>query len=126
MKLKYFALSMAFMMAIAMTGCSAGREDNSTAPVQPTSSASSDSGAQTSRYPQASSGMDNDAAEGGGAGGTNSPNSDGLPDSSSGISSAVDDIGDAAGDLARGAGNVARDAGSAIGSAANDAGSAMR
>ncbi len=126
MKLKYLALSMAFVMAVALTGCSAGVDDG-TASVQP-SGASSDSGAQSSaevsRYPQNNvSGapdpsVSNDAAQGGGAGGTNSQDSDGLPEGSSGIGDAVDDIGDVAEDAARGAGN-------AIGNTANNIGNAM-
>ena len=71
------------------------------------------------------------AFEGGGAGGTNDQNNDGLPDGSAGTGgqggdSVMDDIGDAAGDLARGAGNAVRDAGDAIGDAARNVGRAMR
>ena len=67
--------------------------------------------------------------QGGGAGGTNDQDNNGLPDDvdiqnyTGGVG---DDIGDAAGDLTRGAGNVIRDAGDAIGDAANDVGRAMR
>jgi len=128
MKLKYLALSMAFVMAVALTGCSAGRVDDGTASVQPGGAASdsgAQSGAEVSRYPQNSvsgapdPGVSNDAAQGGGAGGTNSQDSDGFSDPSSDIGDAVDDIGDAAGDAVRGAGN-------AIGNTANDIGNAMR
>lgn len=138
MKLKSFALSMACVMAVALTGCSANRNTNSAAPTQPVNSAAADSGdrasagiddARHSSNVQNSAGVGNDAAQGGGAGGTNDRNNDGTPDGTldpTNSGNLVDDIGDAAGDLARGAGNVARDAGNAIGNAANDAGRALR
>ncbi len=138
MKLKSFALSMACVMAVALTGCSANRDVNSTAPIQPTNSVSADSGDQASAgingTIQNSANVNNDATQGGGAGGTNDWNNDGTPDGSiadpdrdpSGSGNVVDDIGDAAGDLARGAGNAVRDAGNAIGNAANDVGRAVR
>lgn len=116
MKLKYFALAMACAMVLALAGCSANRDVNSGAPVQPTNSAS--------------------AGESGRPGSENSPdvggdmqNSAGVGDSGrarSGAGNVMDDIGDAAGDLARGAGNAARDVGDAIGDAANGAGRAVR
>lgn len=146
MKLKSFALSMACVMAVTLTGCSANRDTNSTAPTQPSNSVPADNGdrasagingtdqnsagiddARHSSSVQNSANVGNDAAQGGGAGGTNDRNNDGNPDrvpSNSG--NMVDDIGDAAGDLARGAGNAVRDAGNAIGNAANDVGRAMR
>ena len=138
MKLKSIALSMAFVMAVALTGCSANRDTNSTAPTQPSNSVPADGGdrasagiddARHSSNVQNSADVGNDAAQGGGAGGTNDRNNDGTPDGTSDPANSgnlVDDIGDAAGDLARGAGNAARDVGDAIGNAANDAGRAMR
>lgn len=156
MKLKYFALSMAFVMAVALTGCSANRDSDSTESIRPTNTVMPDAndrssadidGAQSSNRvdddigagsnAQNSAYIDNDAAQGGGAGGTNDRNNDGTPDSSNAGSAGanrnpsetdrvIDDIGDAAGDLARGAGNAVRDAGDAIGNAANDVGRAMR
>ena len=144
MKVKYFALAAA--LALALTGCSANRENNSADPVQPTNSMGADRNNQTNSPdirddaynsdgligdgPSAGigGGMDNgpdtgnDAAQGGGAGGGDDS---GVGRSRSHVGNAVDDIGDAAGDLARGAGNVARDAGNAIGDAANDIGRAM-
>lgn len=136
MKLKYCVFAIACAMALSLTGCFAGRDDNgNSAPVEPTHSVPSDYGS----YPP-SAGMDdirnsagvgsgNDAMQGGGAGGTNDQNNDGLPDGTSNpnhTNDVGDSIGDAAGDLARGAGNAVRDAGNAIGDAANDVGRAMR
>lgn len=137
MKQKYYVFAIACVMALSLTGCFASRDDeNSSAPVEPTHSMPSD----YSSYPP-SAGMDdvrnsagvgtgNDAMQGGGAGGTNDQDNNGLPDdvdiqnyTGGGVG---DDIGDAAGDLTRGAGNVIRDAGDAIGDAANDVGRAMR
>ncbi len=91
MKVKYFAL--AAVLALALTGCSANRENNSADPVQPTNSMGADRNNQTNSPdirddaynsdgligdgPSAGigGGMDNgpdtgnDAAQGGGAGG---------------------------------------------------------
>ena len=142
MKLKYFALSVALVMALTLTGCSANRNDNGDVPTNSVTpggnvqnSAGVDSGVQNSPS------TGNDAMQGGGAGGTNDQNNDGHPDSSAGVNGndsgstgstgtsvgrAADDIGRAAGDLARGAGNVVRDAGNAVGNAANNVGSTMR
>ena len=153
MKLKFFAVAMAFVMAVALTGCFAGREESSS-PVEPTNSVSSDSGSRASAVvgsdarnsagvgsdARNSAGVDdirnsadvgNDAAQGGGAGGTNDLDNDGVPDGSAGrsragVGRAVDDIGDAAGDLARGAGNAVRDVGDAVGDAVSDVGRAVR
>ena len=128
MKKRSFALAMAFLLALALTGCSAGRVGNTVAPSHGVYG--SDSDARNSDGTGADDG--NDAFQGGGAGGTNDQNNDGLPDSSigaddqSGVGQAADDIGRAAGDLARGAGNVVRDAGDAIGDAADNVGRAMR
>lgn len=126
MKQRRFALAMALVFVLALAGCSANREENSS-PVEPT---------HTMPQEEHSSGMNggnngNDAMNGGGAGGTNDQNNDGRPDSSAGVggqdgNSVMDDIGDAAGDVARGAGDVVRGAGDAIGDAANDVGRAMR
>ena len=117
MKKRSFALVMAFVLTLALTGCSAGREGNTLEPSH------SLTGGHSDAY-----GTDNgnDAFQGGGAGGTNDRNNDGLPDSSSGVRQAADDIGRAAGDLARGAGDAARDVGDAIGDAADNVGRAMR
>lgn len=121
MKKRSFALAVAFVLALVLTGCSADREVNS---LEPGSSAWIGGTADG-----------NDALQGGGAGGTNDRNNDGLPDSSagpdgrssgSGMGQAADDIGRAAGDLARGAGDAARDAGNAVGNAADGVGRAMR
>lgn len=143
MKLKYFALSMAFVMAAALTGCSANRDIHNTASMPPTNSVSSDGNDRASAgvggnvqnsadigSAQNSASIGNDAAQGGGAGGTNDQNNDGTPDGGavpngtvgrnySGTGTVIDDIGDAAGNLARGTGN-------AIGDAANNIGNAMR
>ena len=122
MKKRRFALALAFVLALALTGCSANREKHSD-PVEATDHMTD---------PDNSAGMGgNDAMQGGGAGGTNDLDNDGLPDGGDrdGVNDGdkvVDDIGDAAGDLARGAGDVVRDAGDAIGDAANDVGRAMR
>ena len=76
----------------------------------------------------------NDAYQGGGAGGTNDVDNDGQPESSAHPSAhpsdrvsvgPLDDIGDAAGDLIGGAGDAVRDVGDAIGDAANDADRAL-
>lgn len=136
MKTKYFALAVALILAVALTGCSAGREENS-APMTPSSGVSGNPDSRNSAgvntaSPSASSNVGNDALNGGGAGGTNDLDNDGTPDGSAGVQgrsrggSALDDVGDAAGDVLRGAGDIARDAGNAIGNAANDVGSAMR
>ena len=120
MKKRHFALAVAFVFALALTGCSANRVENSD-PVEPTYT---QPGA-THTVPSGGS----DATQGGGAGGTNDRDNDGLPDGGTvndGAGNAVDDIGDAAGDLARGAGDVVRGAGDAIGDAANDVGRAMK
>ena len=115
MKKRSFALAMAFVLALALTGCSAGREGNTLEPGH-TDAYGTDAG--------------NDAFQGGGAGGTNDRDNDGLPDGSaddrSGVGQAADDIGRAAGDVARGAGDAVRDAGDAIGDAADGVGRAIR
>ena len=141
MKMKYFALAMAVVLTMALTGCSAGRDENS-APMEPSSGVSSDPDSRNSAgvntaSPSASSSVDNDALNGGGAGGTNDLDDDGMPDNSPSTGTdqsrsrsrggdVLDDIGDAAGDVLQGAGNVARDAGDAIGDAANSVGRAVR
>lgn len=120
MKKRHFALAVAFVFALALTGCSANRDEEHSAPVEPTYT---QPGASHT-VPSGGS----DAMEGGGAGGTNDRDNNGLPDGGTvndGAGNAVDDIGDAAGDLTRGAGNVIRDAGNAIGDAANGVGRAM-
>lgn len=130
MKLKYFALSMAFVMAVALTGCSAGNNTDSSAPVEPTDSASVNSvrpstgvDGDTQNSASIGSGAQNSA----GVGGNSGQNSvSGAGNNGSVGDDVIDDIGDAAGDLARGAGNVVRGAGNAIGNAANDIGGAMR
>ena len=138
MKTKYFALAMAFVLAMALAGCSAGREENS-APMTPSSGVSGNPDSRNSSEvntasPSASSSVGNDALSGGGAGGTNDLDNDGVPDGEAGTGvqgrswggDALDDVGDAAGDMIRGAGDIARDAGNAIGNAANDVGSTIR
>lgn len=134
MKLKHIALSMAIVMAVALTGCSAGRENNSMAPVDPTNSmtsdydsrasanndygagAGSDAGLNNGSYPSSAVGGSN--ADGHVSDGYNPNNVSGAPTNGDG-DNVIDDIGDAAGDLVQGAGN-------AIGNAANDVGRAMR
>ena len=112
MKKKSFALAMVFVLMLALTGCSAGREGHTMEPV------GSDSGVYETND-------GNDAFEGGGAGGTNDRDNDGRPDSSigpdgrSGVGRVVDDIG-------RGAGDAVRDAGDAIGDAVDDIDRNMR
>lgn len=122
MKTRRFALAMALVFALALTGCSANRAENSS-PVEPTHT--------TPGAAHSDSNGGSDAMEGGGAGGTNDQNNDGHPDGTAGVdsqggNSALDDIGDAAGDMARGAGDMIRGAGDAIGDAANGVGRAMR
>lgn len=142
MKVKYFAL--AAVLALTLMGCSANRENNSADPVPPTNSVGTDNNgfasdgvggdAQNSagmidNTPSAGAssgvGTGNDAAQGGGAGGTGGMDDSGVDQGRSRMGNAADDIGDAAGDLVRGAGNVVRDTGDAIGNAANDVGRAM-
>lgn len=121
MKLKYFALAMACAMVLALAGCSANRDVNSGAPVQPTNSASA--GESGRPGPEAGGGQNSPDVGG------DMQNSAGVGDSGrarSGAGNVMDDIGDAAGDLARGAGNAARDVGDAIGDAVNGAGRAVR
>lgn len=143
MKQRRFALTMALVFALALAGCSANREENSS-PVEPTHGVQNTpgTGGDAQNSPGMNGGVEhspgmnggnngNDAMDGGGAGGTNDQNNDGRPDSSAGVGgqdgdSVMDDIGDAAGDLARGAGDVVRGAGDAIGDAANDVGRAMK
>ena len=115
MKKRSFALAMAFVLTLVLTGCSADREDNTLEPSHSVSGGNNDA--------RNTDGLDdgNDAFQGGGAGGTNDRDNDGLPDSGndSGVGQAVDDIG-------RDAGDMARDAGDAIGDAVDDVGRAMR
>ena len=138
MKKRSFALVMAFMLALALPGCSAGRE-NSSDPGSPSSGVQNgtDAGGASSSAGIDGSADGNDAMQGGGAGGTNDLDNNGLPDGSASVggqsrsrsntgSRVMDDIGDAAGDLARGAGNAVRDAGNAIGDATSNVGRAMR
>ena len=123
MKKRSFALAMALVLTVILTGCSAGREGNTLNPSH--SVTGSDSGVYESDN-------GNDAFEGGGAGGTNDRDNDGRPDSSfdpdgrNSSGQAEDDIGRAAGDVARDAGDAVRDAGDAIGDVADDVGRAMR
>lgn len=139
MKLKYFVLFAALMMALALAGCSADRVDNSASPtasanaVRPDSAARNSAGIGRSDEIWSSPGIDagNDAMQGGGAGGTNDLNNDGRPDSGTWDigpdgNRVSDDIGRAADDLARGTDNIIQNAGDAIGDAASDAGRAMR
>ena len=121
MKLRYFTLSMAFVMAVALTGCSANRDNGNVESnyPNPTQSAASDHNGR------ASAGMDDGAYYSDNMGGAQEsvPGTDHGPSASGGV---IDDIGDAAGDVARGAGDMARDAGNAIGHPAGDVGRAMR
>lgn len=133
MKLKYLALSMACVMAVSLAGCSANRDSDGVNSVRPSSGVSDsgdrasegiDGNAQVSHGfsdAESSAGVGDNAAQGGGAGGTDDASQSSRP--SDGL---IDDIGDAAGDLTRGAGNAIRDAGDAIGDAAGDVGRAMR
>ena len=95
MKLKYYALSAALVMALALTGCSANRVNDSAAPETPTNGVTSGNGVQNSAGVdndiRNSAGVDNsagigdnDAMQGGGAGGTNDLDNDGHPDGSAG------------------------------------------
>lgn len=122
MKKRSFALAMAFVLALVLTGCSAAREGNT---MQPSHSIpGSDSGTWNTDGTFGTA-DGNDAFQGGGAGGTNDRNNDGQPDGGigsddqSGAGQAVDDIG-------RDAGDLARDAGDAIGDAVDGVGRAMR
>lgn len=135
MKLKLFVLSMACVMAAALVGCSAGRDDDSATSEQPTNSMFTDQNDRASTRPDYdanhSDSMD-DAYQSDGMddyynNGDYGQNDDyGAGRSRTGRNNAVDDIGDAAGDLVRGAGNAVRDAGDAIGDAANNVGRAVR
>lgn len=124
MKQKYFALFLACLMAMALTGCSASRDKDSRASDYPSHSVPSDNN------DRASAGMDDGAYYsdnvGGNTSGGNDQNNVSGSSSPSNGGDVMDDIGDAAGDMARGAGNVVRGAGDAIGNAANDVGRAMR
>ena len=125
MKKRSFALAAAFVLAMALTGCSASRESNTMQPSHSVSGNHSD--ARNSDWLDGTA-DGNDAFQGGGAGGTNDRNNDGLPDGSIGsdVGQTADDIGRAAGDLTQGAGDAVRDAGDAIGNAADDIGQNMR
>ena len=120
MKKRSFALAMAFVLTLALTGCSAVREDNT---MEPSRSVNDPDDARSSDR-IGGVGDGNDAFHGGGAGGTNDRDNDGQPDSGAG--SGADDIGRAAGDVVQGAGDAVRDAGDAIGDAADGVGRAMR
>ena len=115
MKKRSFALTMALVLTLALTGCSANREGNTLDPSHSVTGGHNDA--------RNTDGLDdgNDAFQGGGAGGTNDRDNDGRPDSgaNSGVGQAVDDIG-------RDAGDVVRDAGDAIGDAVDDVGRTMR
>ena len=119
MKKRCFALMMAFALALALAGCSAGREGNTMAPSH--SVTGSDSGVYETDN-------GNDAFEGGGAGGTNDRDNDGQPDISADpdAGQAVDDIGRDAGDVARDAGDAVGDAVDGVGDVVNDVGRAIR
>ena len=116
MKKKSFALTAAFLLALALTGCSADRESHT---LEPSHSVHDSDDARNSDW---IGGTDdgNDAFEGGGAGGTNDRDNDGRPDGSIGsdVEEDVDDIG-------RDAGDLARDAGDSIGDAVDDVDRAM-
>lgn len=137
MKQKFFALSLACLMVMALAGCSASRDRDSKASDYPSHSVTSD------YDDRASAGIDDGAYYSDNVGGgqddgghvsddyyQNNVSGNGGNPANGGNSSngdnVMDDIGDSAGDLARGAGNVVRDAGDAIGDAANDVGRAMR
>ena len=124
MKKRSFALAMAFVLALALTGCSAGREGHT---AQPSRNVHDSDGARSSARPGADD--KNDAFQGGGAGGTNDWNSDGLPSDTAGVDgrdSGRSDVGQAVDDIGRDAGDVVRDAGDAIGDAVDDVGRTMR
>ena len=95
MKQRRFALAMALVFVLALAGCSANREESS-APVEPTDHISG-GGVQNTpgmggadHSPSMNGGNNgNDAMEGGGAGGTNDQNNDGLPDGSADRKSVV-------------------------------------
>ena len=125
MKKRSFALAMAFVLTLVLTGCSAGRESNT---MQPSHSVPGSDRDERNSAVIGGTADGNDAFQGGGAGGTNDRNNDGLPDGGAGSDAgqAADDIGRAAGDLARGAGDAARDAGDAIGDAADNVGRSAR
>ncbi|MCI8697732.1 MAG: hypothetical protein HFF29_01295 [Oscillospiraceae bacterium] len=117
MKLKYFALFMAVVMAMALTGCSANRDKDSAASDYPVNSPTSD------YEDRSSAGLDDGAYYSDNVGGDYGDAPGASPYHSDGV---IDDIGDAAGDLARGAGDAVRDVGDAIGDAAGGVGRAMR
>lgn len=126
MKLKSLFFAMVFVMAMALTGCSASREDNGTASAAPTNSAGVNDGAYYSDNVGAGQNdghVSDDYYQNNVSGNGGNPANRG---NSSNGENVMDDIGDAAGDLARGAGNVVRDAGDAIGDAAGNVGRAMR
>lgn len=138
MKLKYFTLAMAFAMALALTGCSANRDVNNSAPMSPTDTVSAD---QNDRPSADVGGGSQNSPDVGGT--QNSPDVGGAQDDANasddvgqnggrsgmrsrpGVGNAIDDIGNAAGNLARGAGNAVQDVGNAIGNAAGSVGRAV-
>ena len=127
MKQKYFALILACLMAMALTGCSASRDKDSTVSSDPANSVTSDYDGQVS------AGMDDGAYYSDNVGDDGHVSDDYYQNNVSGDGSrpsteggVMDDIGDAAGDMARGTRDVVRSAGDAIGDAANNVGRAMR
>lgn len=112
-------------LSVLLTGCGKDMEGE-TASQQPKPSVSLPIG--TPQSPNAP----NDAAEGGGAGGTNDTDNDGVPDVAPSHSETgdtdtpLDDLGDAAGDLIQGAGDAVEDAGDAVGKAADRAGRVIK
>ena len=117
MKVKYIAIAMAVVLGISLMGCSRKNVEakNSPSPTQ----------RPTATVP-GNQEQNNDALDGGGAGGTNDTNKDNhstaTPETSPQVSGdgVLDNIGDAAGDLVEGAGDAIQDAGNAIGNAADN------
>lgn len=103
-----YALSALLILTVTLAGCTSDEEGN------PVSQRPEEShSALDSQPPRAS--VPNDAAQGGGAGGTNDTDNDGIPDAdaehSVHPSDALEDLKDAADDLLHGAGDALEDAG---------------
>lgn len=155
MKKKYFALVLGCTLALALVGCSSKKDENSqnidpsntvqsNQPENNTDMTSSDNPDRGSAGIESDgptdTGMDgtdrtqspnvNDAAEGGGAGGTNDVDNDGQPESGtesrSRSGSIGDDMGRAADDIINGIGDAGRNVGNAARDMIDDIGNVNR
>ncbi len=132
MKKRMIAWAAALALALALTGCTAGRDSGAAADPNRGGAGTGESGVHESARPTPDV---NDAEDGGGAGGTNDVDNDGKPeteaqaraydrthggamdDAGNAVGDAARGIGDGVGDIVRGAGNAIRDAGDAVGDA---------